>query len=146
MVKMQATYVGGLHCELAHGPSSTILETDAPKDNKGKGERFSPTDLMGAALSSCILTTLAIVAEPEGISLKGATAEVVKEMISTPSRRIGSLNVVVTLPEGVPASAREKLERVANACPVKKSLHPDIRADITFVYPTKAGVHPTEAF
>lgn len=132
MVKMRATYAGGLHCELVHEPSSSVIETDAPKDNLGKGEKFSPTDLVGAALSSCILTTMAIVAEREGISLKGATAEVVKEMITTPSRRIGSLPVRVILPDGVPVGAREKLERSAHTCPVKKSLHPDISVEIFF--------------
>ena len=134
MVKIKTTYSGGLHCELTHEPSSSQIETDAPKDNLGKGERFSPTDLMGAALSSCILTTMAIVAERDGISLRGATAEVVKEMIATPSRRIGSLNVRVQMPVDIPEAAREKLERAAHACPVKKSLHPDIQADILFQY------------
>lgn len=134
MVKMKSIYSGGLHCELVHEPSHSKIETDAPKDNLGKGERFSPTDLVGAALSSCILTTMAIVAERDGISLKGATAEVVKEMVSTPSRRIGSLNVKVKMPSGIPKEAREKLERAAHQCPVKKSIHSDIQADITFEY------------
>ncbi|MFM8270399.1 MAG: OsmC family protein [Pseudomonadota bacterium] len=134
MVKMQTTYSGGLHCELIHESSSSQIETDAPKDNLGKGERFSPTDLVGAALSSCILTTMAIVAERDGISLIGAKAEVVKEMITTPSRRIGSLNVRVQMPSTVPEADREKLERAAHACPVKKSIHPDIHADISFQY------------
>lgn len=134
MVKMRTVYSGGLHCELLHEPSQSLIETDAPKDNQGKGERFSPTDLVGAALSSCILTTMAIVAERDGISLKGASAEVVKEMIATPSRRIGSLNVQVEMPSTVPHEAREKLERAAHACPVKKSIHPDIQANISFHY------------
>jgi len=134
MVKMQASYSGGLHCEVIHIPSKSQLETDAPKDNLGKGERFSPTDLMGAALASCILTTMAIVAEREGIQLKGAKAEVGKEMVSLPSRKIGSLNVQVTLPSAVPEGAREKLQRAAQNCPVKKSLHPEIQAQIEFSY------------
>jgi putative redox protein len=134
MVKMIATYTGGLHCKLTHGPSKSTIETDAPVDNKGKGERFSPTDLVGAALSSCILTTMAIVAERDGISLEGATAEVEKEMVSQPTRRIGSLNVTVQLPTAIPGEAREKLERAAHHCPVHKSLHPDVKAPITFIY------------
>ncbi|NBX76925.1 MAG: OsmC family peroxiredoxin [Proteobacteria bacterium] len=133
MVKMHTVYAGGLHCELIHEPSSSKIETDAPKDNLGKGERFSPTDLVGAALSSCILTTMAIVAEREGISLVGATAEVVKEMVATPSRRIGSLNVKVQMPSGVPKEAWEKLKQAAYNCPVKKSIHPDIQAEISFL-------------
>jgi len=132
VVKMRTVYAGGLHCELIHEPSSSKLETDAPKDNLGKGERFSPTDLVGAALASCILTTMAIVAEREGISLVGATAEVVKEMVATPSRRIGSLNVKVQMPSSVPKEAWEKLKQAAYHCPVKKSIHPDIQAEIIF--------------
>jgi len=134
MVKMQATYTGALHCEVIHGPSKTQIETDAPKDNLGRGEKFSPTDLMRAALSSCILTTMAIVAEREGIRLVGATAEVGKEMVSIPSRRVSALRVQVTVPNSVPVAAREKLERAALHCPVKKSLHPDIHAEILFSY------------
>jgi uncharacterized OsmC-like protein len=109
-----------------------MIETDAPKDNLGKGERFSPTDLVGAALSSCILTTMAIVAEREGISLVGAKAQVVKEMVATPSRRIGSLHVKVQMPATVPKEAWEKLKQAAYICPVKKSIHPDIQAEISF--------------
>lgn len=134
MVKMTAAYAGDLHCELTHGPSGTQIETDAPKDNMGKGERFSPTDLVGAALASCILTTMAIVASRDGVSLEGARAEVGKQMVTTPSRRIGALPVTVWLPAQLTADYRAKIERVAHACPVHKSLHPDVQAPITFVY------------
>ena len=92
---MQASYSGGLHCEVLHMPSQSQIETDAPKDNLGRGERFSPTDLMGAALVSCILTTMAIVAEREGIHFVGVRASVAKEMVSVPSRKVGSLNVQI---------------------------------------------------
>jgi putative redox protein len=131
---MVAKYTGGLHCRLTHGPSGSEIETDAPKDNQGKGEQFSPTDLVGAALASCILTTLAIVAERDGFSLQGATAEVTKEMVATPTRRIGSLSVHVTFFSMIPAEAREKLERAAHQCPVHQSLHPDIKAPVLFTY------------
>lgn len=134
MVKMHAVYGGGLHCELTHEPSGSQIETDAPKDNMGKGERFSPTDLVGAALASCILTTMAIVAERDQISLVGAKATVAKEMVVTPTRRIGALEVQVTLPKTVPVESREKLERAAYQCPVHKSLHPDVKAPIVFNY------------
>ncbi len=134
MVKMSLTYQGSLHCELTHAPSGSQLETDAPKDNMGKGERFSPTDLVGAALASCVVTTMAIVAERDHISLTGTTATVEKEMVTSPTRRIGALNVHVTMPASIPAPAREKLERAAHACPVHKSLHPDVQAPITFSY------------
>jgi putative redox protein len=134
MVNMTAEYTGRLHCRLVHGPSGSAIETDAPKDNMGEGARFSPTDLLGAALASCVLTTMAIVAKRDGVELDGARAEVSKEMASQPTRRVGSLPVKVTLPTRVPADYRAKLENAAHACPVHKSLHPDIRADITFVY------------
>lgn len=133
MVKMSIVYQGQLHCELTHEPSQSKIETDAPKDNQGKGERFSPTDLVGAALGSCILTTIAIVAERDGISIEGATAQVEKEMIAKP-RRIGSLTVSVRLPAALTANQRRKLEETAHHCPVHKSIHPDVQMPITFTY------------
>lgn len=133
MVKMSAVYTGGLHCELVHGPSGSKIETDAPKDNQGRGERFSPTDLMGAALGSCILTTMAIVAERDGVSLKGARAEVGKEMVTDP-RRIGALRTRIVLPDTISAEHRIKLERAAQACPVKRSLEPSVDTAIEFSY------------
>jgi uncharacterized OsmC-like protein len=133
MVKMSAKYTGQKHCVLKHEPSSSEIETDAPKDNMGLGARFSPTDLMGAALASCILTTMAIVAERDGISIDGATAEVTKEMIATP-RRIGALPVSITMPASLSEEMRKKLENSAHHCPVHKSLHPDVSAPITFKY------------
>jgi putative redox protein len=133
MVKMLVTYQGQKHCQLIHEPSSSEIETDAPKDNQGKGERFSPTDLMGAALGSCILTTMAMVAERDGISIDGATAEVVKEMVANP-RRIGVLRVTIHLPAKLTESQRKKLEEVAHHCPVHQSLHPDIQVPLAFSY------------
>jgi len=138
MVKMNIEYTGGLHCQLEHEPSRSQIETDAPKDNHGRGERFSPTDLVGAALGSCILTTMAIVAERDGHSLAGARAEVVKEMAAKPIRRIGALPVKITLPSSIPVEYRAKIERVAHECPVHKSLHPDVSLPITFVYSGQA--------
>jgi putative redox protein len=134
MVSMSIVYTGDKHCQLTHGPSQSIIETDAPKDNQGKGERFSPTDLMGAALGSCILTTMAIVAERDGVSLVGSRAEVVKEMLTQPTRKIGSLRTKIFLPNSISQDYRSKLERAAHHCPVHKSLHPDIDASLTFIY------------
>jgi putative redox protein len=133
MVKMSVVYQGQKHCELTHEPSGSRIETDAPRDNQGKGERFSPTDLVGAALASCILTTIAIVAERDGLSIEGATADVSKEMIAQP-RRIGQLPVKVKLPASLTPEQRAKLENAAHHCPVHKSLHPDIQAPIEFQY------------
>lgn len=135
MVKMSCQYEGQKHCSLTHAPSGSKIETDAPKDNMGKGERFSPTDLVGAALASCILTTMAIVAERDGIAFGEAKAEVSKEMANNP-RKIAALPVIVTMPSGLTPEQRKKLEHVAHTCPVHRSLHPDLQLPITFVYPT----------
>lgn len=134
MVQMSVTYKGQKHCELTHGPSQSVIETDAPKDNNGLGEKFSPTDLMGAALASCILTTMAMVAERDGLDMSGATAEVEKHMHVNP-RRVARLPVKVTMPKGIPPDYRNKLKNVAEVCPVHKSLHPDIEAPIEIIYP-----------
>jgi putative redox protein len=134
MVKSTAIYQGGLHCELTHGPSQSHVETDAPTDNNGKGERFSPTDLIGGALTSCILTTMAIVADRDGVDLRGTTAEVEKHMVLNP-RRIGRLPVKIFFPKGIAKDYRRKLENTANVCPVHASLHPDIESPIEFIYP-----------
>jgi putative redox protein len=134
MVKMSAVYAGDLHCRLTHEPSGSVIETDAPKDNMGKGECFSPTDLVGAALAGCVLTTMAIVAKRDGVPFSGARAEVVKEMAAKPERRIGSLPLRVVMPTSIPPDYRAKLENAARHCPVHKSLHPDIKAEISFAY------------
>lgn len=133
MVKSLAIYLGEKHCELTHEPSGARIETDAPKDNAGRGAAFSPTDLVGAALSSCILTTIAIVAERDGVQLTGAKAEVEKEMSANP-RRIARLSVRVSLPSALESEYRKKLEHVAHTCPVHRSLHPDVQLPITFEY------------
>jgi uncharacterized OsmC-like protein len=133
MVKINALYNGQKHCELFHVPSRSKIETDAPKDNQGKGERFSPTDLMAAALASCVLTTMAIVAERDSITLDGSRAEVQKVMTPAP-RRIESLEMHLTLPAKLTFEQRAKLEEVARNCPVYRSLHPDILLPMTFMY------------
>ncbi len=135
MVEMKGTYVGEKHCELTHGPSGSTLETDAPKDNAGRGEKFSPTDLLGASLLSCILTTMDIIAEREGLgSLKGASGRVSKEMASNP-RRVIKLPIEIEMPSGIRKDHRARLEEIAQSCPVKKSLSPEIETPIRFVYP-----------
>ena len=134
MVKMTVVYQGKLHCEVTHGPSGTKIETDAPRDHEGLGERFSPTDIIGAALGSCILTTMGIVAKRNAIAMEGARAEVEKEMVSTPARRIGSLVVSVLLPASLSPEERRKLEAAAHHCPVHRSLHPDLRVALKFTY------------
>ena len=134
MVQVTASYQGEKHCEVQHGPSGSLLETDAPVDNDGKGERFSPTDLMGAALSTCILTVMSIVAERDGVDLRGTRVEVEKHMVTNP-RRIGRLPAKVYFIEGITKDYRAKLERTARTCPVHESLRADIEAPIEFIYP-----------
>lgn len=134
MVKSTAIYQGELHCEATHGPSGKVIETDAPVDNKGRGEAFSPTDLVGTALATCILTTMAIVAERDGVEFKNAKAEVEKHMTEVPKRRIGELRLKITLPSSIPQDYRKKIEHIAHACPVHRSLHPDVQVPVEFVY------------
>ena len=135
MVEVRAVYEGGLRCRVTHGPSGQGFVTDAPVDNHGRGEAFSPTDLVAAALGSCILTVMGIVAERHQIELAGTTVQVKKEMVNEPVRRIGSLVVAVTFPRAYPESHRQLLERTALSCPVHHSLHPQLHAPIVFQYP-----------
>lgn len=135
MVSMSITYEGGLRCAAVHGPSSSKIETDAPADNHGRAERFSPTDLVGAALASCIATTLGIVALRKGWQLEGLRVDVKKEMTSSGPRRIARLPVEVHMPVAMPAEGREEVLRIAQTCPVHKSLHPDIEAPIVIHWP-----------
>jgi putative redox protein len=122
MTLIDSTYVGELRCRSSHQPSGTELDTDAPTDNQGKGERFSPTDLVATALSTCMLTIMGIVAERHGWSLEGCSARVEKTMTSEPPRRIALLSVWLTLPEALDERQRSVLQRAAEACPVKRSL------------------------
>ena len=133
MVKMTAVYTGHKHCQANHEPSGSVIETDAPKDNQGRGEKFSPTDLVATALGTCILTTIAIFAEKDGVSVTGARMTVEKEM-TPPPRRIASLKVIVEMPSSIPVDYREKIRGYAENCPVKKSLHPDVSAPVEIRY------------
>ncbi len=133
MVKIQAHYQGQKHCQAIHEPSSSKLETDAPKDNQGLGEAFSPTDLVATALGTCILTTVAIFAEKDGVDTKGATADIEKHMVTNP-RRVGELVVRLKFPKSVPVEYREKIQTYALNCPVAKSLHPELKQSITIEY------------
>lgn len=134
MVTIETIYEGQLHCAATHAPSGATLQTDAPKDNQGLGESFSPTDLVATALSTCMLTIMAISARKHGLPLEGARAKVIKEMSTTPPRRIAKLTLEFSLPAAIPADHRPALEAAARACPVHHSLHPDIQTPITFTY------------
>lgn len=134
MVSIQLEYQGDLHCRAVHGPSGTELATDAPKDNQGKGESFSPTDLVATALGACMLTIMGIQARTLGINIDGTTATVEKEMTATPPRMIQRLTVKIHVPHPIDAETRVKLERAAHTCPVHKSLHPDVEKPIDFTW------------
>lgn len=128
---MTGVYIGEKHCDLVHGPSGSHIATDAPKDNNGRGEAFSPTDLMGAALGSCILTTMAIVCERDGKDIRGASFKVTKEMNLNP-RKIASLKVELKLPSKIEPDYRNKLEHIALTCPVHRSISDDVLMPISF--------------
>jgi putative redox protein len=132
MVEIQIRYEGQLHCEAVHGPSRSVLVTDAPTDNMGKGEAFSPTDLVATALGTCMLTVMGIVGQRHGIELAGTTARVTKEMAALPTRRIGRIGVEISVPQSVALEDRRRYEHAVHMCPVGKSLHPDVEVVVTF--------------
>jgi len=125
--------LSGLACTLTHGPSGATLTTVPPRDNGGDGSSFSPTDMVGAALMACALSTMALVAQREGLSWGDARASVEKIM-SPPPRRIGELTLVVDMPREVRPEHRARLEEAARTCPVVRSLHPDVNLPIQFRY------------
>ncbi|MEO8720860.1 MAG: OsmC family protein [Ginsengibacter sp.] len=118
-------YKGNLRCEAEHLQSKSTIETDAPTDNHGKGERFSPTDLLCVSLATCMLTTMGIKAQSMNVDLTDAKAEVIKHMASEP-RRVAKIEVSVSLPSGIDEKDRIVLEKTGTNCPVAKSIHPDI--------------------
>lgn len=134
MIQIDIDYLGGLRCEATHGPSQNKLITDAPVDNHGKGESFSPTDLVATALGVCMATVMGIFAERHGIDLRGMKVTVRKEMTQVPLRRIARLTseIVVPLPASHPH--REALERAALTCPVQQSLLAAMEKPVTFVW------------
>jgi putative redox protein len=134
MVVVSSIYEGGLRCRATHGPSGSTLATDAPVDNHGRGESFSPTDLVATALGVCMMTIIGIVAERHGVDLTGATVETVKEMTNEPPRRIASLATRITIPLPPDHPLRTALEQAAHTCPVHKSLHPEIAIPVEFIW------------
>lgn len=118
-------YKGNLRCEAEHLQSKTTLETDAPTDNRGKGERFSPTDLLCVSLATCMLTTMGIKAADMNVDISNSKADVTKHMSSDP-RRVSKIEVAVTLPGSANEKERIILEKTGTNCPVAKSIHPEI--------------------
>jgi putative redox protein len=135
MVQFEVTYRGGLRCGAVHAPSGTELVTDAPVDNHGKGESFSPTDLVATALGTCIPTIMGIVAEREKIDLTGIRITVQKEMSEAPPRRIAKLTTRILMPGGLTVQQKAKLEKAAHSCPVHQTLQGNVEMPIEFVYP-----------
>ena len=133
MVQIDIVYQGELRCEAKHAPSGSTVLTDAPTDNHGRGESFSPTDLVATALGSCMLTIMGIVADRHKLDLTGTKVTVIKEMITEPVRRIGRLPVRIELSRSVSDRELAMLERAALTCPVHHSLHPDIEKPVEFV-------------
>jgi putative redox protein len=133
-VMMHAENQPKFQCDVTHEPSGSRLHTEAPKDNGGNGTSFSPTDLVGAALATCMMTTMQLAAAREGLPWGEASATVEKRM-SPPPRRIAELVVEIRMPKGLSPEHRGRLEQVGRGCPVARSLHPDLALNPSFVYP-----------
>ncbi len=128
-------YEGNFRCNARHVQSNIVIESDAPTDNRGKGERFSPTDLVCTALATCMITTMAMKATDMGIELKDTKVDVKKHMASDP-RRISQIDVAVSFPKNLTINEKEKiiLQRTGDNCPVIKSLHPDVIINATYTW------------
>ena len=129
----QVKYKGSLRTEAKHLRSGSLIITDAPIDNQGKGEAFSPTDLVATALASCMITIMGIVAERDGIDINGVTADVDKIMSKDP-RRIGEIRIKISFKHKLSSDQRDKLERAAKTCPVSGSLNDELKEIVEFSY------------
>ena len=134
MIQITIDYLGGLRCHATHGPSQNTVITDAPVDNHGKGESFSPTDLVATALGTCMATVIGIFAERHGVDLRGMKVTVGKEMTQVPVRRIARLTTEIVVPLSAAHPHREALERAALTCPVPQSLHPEVEKPVNFIW------------
>lgn len=134
MVEVTVSYEGNLRCRAIHGPSGSEILTDAPVDNHGKGEAFSPTDLLAAALPACMMTIIGIVGERHGLRLEGMRATTRKEMSTEGPRRIRSLRTRIEVPLPPSHPRREELERAAHTCPVHRSLAAELDAGVEFAW------------
>ncbi len=132
MVEITVKYLGDLRCEATHGPSGKTLVTDAPVDNEGKGESFSPTDLAATSLGACLMTIMGIVARRHEIDMAGTTLNVRKIMSAEAPRKIARIEVAFNIPLPPDHPKRQLLESASRSCPVHLSLHPDIQQDFVF--------------
>lgn len=131
MVEIFVAYEGDLHTTVRHGPSGREFETDAPADNQGRGETFSPTDMLASALGCCMITVMGIVARRKGWPMEGTRLRVEKHMSESP-RRVGRLVLNFEMPDALPEECRTTLEETARTCPVAQSIHPEIDLDVQF--------------
>jgi putative redox protein len=138
MPTIQTRYTGDLRTESTHMQSGTVILTDAPTDNQGRGEAFSPTDLLANALGTCIVTTMAIVARRDGIDLTGSHLAMTKIMTSQPPRRVARIEIELTVvtPAPLPPDVQDRLGRIAHTCPVALSLHPDVEQVVNIHWET----------
>lgn len=132
MTRIDITYTGSLRTRCVHSGNKAEITTDAPKDNQGKGELFSPTDLLAASLGSCVLTLMGIAASRLKVDLTGLRLTVEKEMAVAPSRRVGRLVLHIYCPRTFDSTITEQLEAAGSRCPVYQSLHPDTKQEYFF--------------
>lgn len=137
MVPISIAYHGHLRCSATHDNSGMRFITDAPTDNFGKGESFSPTDLVATALGSCMITTMGILAAKEkmALSLDGTHIRIEKHMSTDAPRRIAKILAHLSFPAGIPHQFRARLREIGDTCPVAKSLHPDLKLDVRYDFP-----------
>lgn len=134
MVRCSGRYLGNLRVETLHEESGVMLITDAPKDIQGQGESFSPTDLFAVSLATCILTTIAVVAERENVSLIGTSYIVEKHMSSQPPRKISDIKIKFTMPASIPEEFKRKIEKYVHACPVHRSIDSEVNTVVDILY------------
>ncbi|MBC8127863.1 MAG: OsmC family protein [Gloeobacteraceae cyanobacterium ES-bin-144] len=134
MVEIKLSYEGNLHCSAVHTPSGNTLVTDAPVDNNGLGQAFSPTDLVATALASCMATVIGIVAKRKGIPVEGMTVNARKFMSDGQPRRISRLELDLSIPLPADHPDRKLLESAARSCPVHHSIHPDIVVEMNWLW------------
>ncbi|CAI8336504.1 MAG: Uncharacterised protein [Synechococcus sp. MIT S9220] len=130
MPTVSCRYRGELRCEATHHGSGAVLITDAPIDNAGKGEEISPTDLLATSVATCMLTIMGITAKSRNWSIEGSTADVEKQMTQSGPRKVEKLRVHLKLPQQLSNEQRSLLQRVAEQCPVKRSLDPSIHLEL----------------
>ncbi len=133
MATLKTVYLGGLRTEITHYQSGNKVITDAPTDNNGKGESISPTDMVAAALGSCMLTIMGMAADTHNFDIVGTEIETTKIM-STEPRRIGQIDIVFNFPHDYEPRIKRLIEAAVKSCPVEHSLHPDIKRNITYNY------------